>query len=99
MTPDKVVMVQSLHVFMYVFVCVLCVFKPGTWPRMPGFLKMLWFIHRCVFVCVCGYVSAPEGIKNQCVIWCDIGHVQLVKQVSRFSLTLYDTCHRLYIYL
>ena len=43
-----------------------------------------WFleialVHASVCVCVCVCVSAPEGINNQGVIWCDIGRVQLVK--------------------
>ena len=30
-------------------------------PRAHGFLKLLWFTHRYVCVCVC--VSAPEDIN------------------------------------
>ena len=38
------------------------VFKPGACSlrqHAPGFLKLLWFVHR--YVCV----SAPEAINNQ----------------------------------
>ena len=67
------------------------VFKPGARgrrPHVPGFLKLLWF--ACQYACV----SAPEGVNNQ---WCDIGCVQLVKQVSQLFpalITLYDTYRR-----
>ena len=58
------------------------VYKPsarGQRPRMPGFLKLLWFACWCVCVCV----SAPRPLITSGVIWCDIGCVQLVKQVLR----------------
>ena len=52
------------------------VFKPdarGRRPHAPGFLKLLWFTHRCTCVSVCAFVcvcvSALEGINNQ---WCDM---------------------------
>ena len=33
-------------------------------------------------ICVCVCVSAPEALITSGVIWCDIGCVRLVKQVS-----------------
>ena len=51
------------------------IFKPGTCirPRTPGFLKL----HVGMCVCVS---SPPRALITTGVIWCDIGHVQLVKQ-------------------
>ena len=51
-----------------------------------GFLKLLWFAHRYVCVCVCVCVCMcppPRALITSGVIWCDIGHVRLFKQVSR----------------
>ena len=61
-------------------------------------------------VCVCVSVCPPPGVLIASgVIWCDIGRVQLVKQVSRLFpahyfihihvpyyiiFALYDTCRR-----
>ena len=63
-------------------------FKPGTCcqrPRMPGFLKLLWFTHR--YVCVCVSLCPPSrALITIVVIWCDTGRVQLVKQVLLLSL-------------
>ena len=54
----------------------------GLWPRMPGFLKLLWFVRR--YACVCLSVCPPSRpLITSDVIWCDIGHVRLVKQVLR----------------
>ena len=57
------------------------IFKPGTRgqrPHAPGFLKLLWFARRYACVSVC----PPQGpLITSGVIWCDIGHVWLVKQV------------------
>ena len=56
------------------------VFKPGTHGQRlhaPGFLKLLWF--TCRYVCV---HPPPRVLISSGVIWCDIRHVQLVKQVS-----------------
>ena len=42
------------------------VFKPGTRGQRlhaPGFLKLLWLVHRYACVSVC--VSAPKAINNQ----------------------------------
>ena len=61
------------------------VFKPGAnglRPRTPGFLKLLWFTCRYVYV----YVSVCPPLRTLItsgMIWCDIGHVRLVKQVSQ----------------
>ena len=41
------------------------------------FLKLLWLTRR--YVCV----SAPMALITSGVIWCDVGRVQLVKQVLR----------------
>ena len=43
----------------------------------PGFLKLLWF--ACRYVCVC---PSPRTLITSGVIWCDIGCVRLVEQVS-----------------
>ena len=68
-------------------------FKPGVLgqrPRAPGFLKLLWFarwyacVRECACVCVCVSVCPPlRPLITSGVIWCDIGRVQLVKQVLR----------------
>ena len=39
----------------------------------------------CMCVCVCVFVSAPRALITSGVIWCDIGHVRLVKQVLWLS--------------
>ena len=61
-----------------------------------GFLKLLLLMHQ--YVCVCLSVCLPlRALITSGVKWCDIGCVQLVKQVLRFlllSIILYDTCHR-----
>ena len=44
---------------------VYAIFKPGAGWCMPGFLKLLWFAHW--YVCVC--VSTPKSINNQ---WHDV---------------------------
>ena len=50
--------------------------------RAPGFLKLLWFAHRYVYVCVRVSVCPPlQPLITSGVIWCDIDRVQLVKQV------------------
>ena len=66
---------------------VILIFKAGMRGQRlhaPGFLKLLWFVHRyvCVraFVCVCP-LSRP--LITNGMIWCDIDRVRLVKQVSR----------------
>ena len=41
-------------------------------------LKLLWFVHQYVCVSVCLF---PRALITSGVIWCDIGHVRLVKQV------------------
>ena len=65
---------------------IIHIIKPGMCgcrPCASGFLKLFLFVRR--YVCVC--VSAPEGINNQCMIWCDIGCVWLVKPIlQHFSL-------------
>ena len=61
------------------------IFKPGMrglWPRMPGFLKLLWFACQYVCVCVC---LPPRALITSGVILCDIGRVRLVKQVLQLS--------------
>ena len=40
----------------------------------------------CVCVCVC-VRPPPRALITSGVIWCDIGHVRLVKQVLRLSPT------------
>ena len=55
-------------------------------PLVPGFLKLLWFVHQYVCICVCVSVCSPRGaLITSGVIWCDIGRVRLVKQVLRLS--------------
>ena len=67
-------------------------------PRAPGSLKLLWSAcqYACVCVCVCVCVCPPpRPLITSGVIWCDIGLVQLVKQVLRLPLLLinsYGTC-------
>ena len=66
--------------------------KPGARGRRPGFLKS-FRPRMLVYVCV----SAPRPLITSGVIWCDIGRVQLVKQVYGFSqllITSYGTCGR-----
>ena len=44
----------------------ITIFKPGVhglWPHVPGFLKLLWFVHWYVCVCLC--VSAPKASNNK----------------------------------
>ena len=56
------------------------IFKPGAcslWPRMPGFLKLLWFMHRHVCVSVC---PPQRPLITSGMIWCGIDRVWLVKQ-------------------
>ena len=48
----------------------------------PGTLKLLWFTHQYMCVCLC---VRPKGINNQ---WCDINCVQLVKQVLQLFTAL-----------
>ena len=55
----------------------------GRRPRVPGFLKLLWFV--CRYACVCVRVSAPRALITSGMIWYDIGHVRLVKQVLWLS--------------
>ena len=62
------------------------IFKPGAHgcrPHVPGFLKFLWLTYQYVCVCVSVCVSAPRALITSGAIWCDIGLVQLVKQVLR----------------
>ena len=69
---------------MYISVYAFVIFKPGTCslqPCMSGFLKLLWFAHWYVCVSVC--VSALRTLITSGMIWCDIGYVRLVKQVSQ----------------
>ena len=47
--------------------------------HMPGFFKLIWF--ACHYMCVCVRVSAPKTLITSDVIWCDIDHVWLIKQV------------------
>ena len=47
--------------------------------RAPGFFKLLWFMRRCVCLSVC---LPPRELITIGMMWCDIGCVQLVKQVS-----------------
>ena len=57
---------------------------------MHGFLKLIWFVYWHACVCL-----PPRALITSSMIWCDIGRVQLVKQVLWFSLlliTVYDTC-------
>ena len=42
-----------------------------------SFLKLLWSMYQ--YVCVC--VSALRDLITSGMIWCDIDHVRLVKQV------------------
>ena len=62
-------------------------FKPGACsrrPRAPGFLKLIWsHVGMCVYVSVCLCVHPWTGFITNGVILCDIGHIWLVKQVSR----------------
>ena len=67
-----------------------------------AFAACAWFLEidlvpSSVCVCVCVSVRPPpKALINSGVIWCDIGHVRLAKQVSRLFpvlITLYDTCH------
>ena len=84
-------------VHMYVCVCIKCVYeliKRGTrslWLCVPDFLKLLWFVRWYAYVSVC---PPPRALITSGVIWCDIGRVRLVKQVSRLFPTFnYFICH------
>ena len=61
------------------------VFKPGARgqrPCAPGLLKLLW--SACRYGCVCVSVCPPpRPLITSGMIWCDIDHVRLVKQVLR----------------
>ena len=62
-------------------------FKPSAYGRglgVPAFLKLLWFAHwyACVCLSVC---PPPRALITSGVIWCNIGHVRLVKQVLWLS--------------
>ena len=47
----------------------------------PGFLKLLWF--ACWYVCARASVCPlPRAVITSGMLWCDIGHVRLVKHVS-----------------
>ena len=51
--------------------------------RTPGFLKLIWLPRQ--YVCVCVWMSVclpPKVLITSGVIWCDIGCMRLVKQVS-----------------
>ena len=50
-------------------------------PCAPGFLKLLWSAYRYACVCLVVCASAPRPLITGGVIWCDIDHVQFVKQV------------------
>ena len=74
---------QELHyhkfyvaLFVFIFNCVYC------WPRAPGFLKLFWFARQyvCVSLSVC---PPPWALITSGMIWCDIDHMRLVKQVLR----------------
>ena len=76
----------------------LGIFKPGVHslrPFVPGFLKLLWFVHRYVCVCLC---PPPRALIICSVVWCDIGRMRLVKQVSwLFPAFIYFIWHLLLI--
>ena len=65
----------------------VCVFKPGTHGRTPGFLKLLWSACQYACVCVCVCVPALRPLITSGMIWCDIDRVRLVKQVLRLFPT------------
>ena len=75
------IILKKKQLFLYVYI-----FKPGLlgWrPRAPGFLKLLWFTRQYACVSVFLSVCLPQrALITSGVIWCDIGCVQLVKQVS-----------------
>ena len=66
---------------------------------MPMFLNQAcaaWFLEIalvrtsvCVSVC-----PPPRPLITSGVIWCDIDHVRLVKQVLRLLITSYGTCRQ-----
>ena len=90
--------IQSIHQLLkvYVYVSFVKLFPVNIFrPRMPGFLKLLWFalwcvcvcvrVRACVCVCICVCASVclpPRALITSGVIWCNIGCVRLVKQVS-----------------
>ena len=60
----------------------LNLFKPGARGQkmcVPGFSKLLWFVHWYVCVSVC---PPARALITSGMIWCDIGCVRLVKQLS-----------------
>ena len=72
--------------------------KPGMHGQMHAWFLEIALVYALVYVSVC--VSAclpPRALITSGVIWCDIGRVRLVKQVSQLFpvlITLYDTCHK-----
>ena len=52
----------------------------GLRPHAPGFLKLLWLAHQYVCLSVC---PPPRALITSSMIWCDISHMRLVKQVLR----------------
>ena len=66
----------------------------GLRSHVPGSLKLLWFAHLCVcvYVCLCLCVCPLRALITSGVIWCDIGRVRLVKQVSQFFPVAVDKC-------
>ena len=64
-------------------------FKPSavhTWLLEIALVHALVCVFVCVCMCVCVSVCPPPRVLiTSGVIWCDIGHMQLVKQVLRLS--------------
>ena len=93
-------LVVKIFMFMSNYFCLwresMKVFKPGMcWPHTCACL-VSWncfglHVDMCVFVC-----PLPRPLITSSMIWCDIDHVWLVKQVLWFFcflVALYGTCH------
>ena len=65
----------KLRIMDFILICLL------NFGHVPGFLKLLWFESWYNYVCV-SVCPPPRALITRGMIWCDIGRVQLVKQVS-----------------
>ena len=55
------------------------ILKPGAHST-----RLISWNHFCSNVSMCVCVSAPEGINNQWHVWCNMGHVWLIKPILQF---------------
>ena len=58
---------------------------------MTRFLKLHWFAHQYVCMCICVYVSALRPLITIAMMWCDIDHI-MVPLNYNFTFTRVSTC-------